>query len=444
MTIGTLLTAVVLDHPVEVHCGPSSLVSGHVQLRFVPEGLRGTGTPELFGPLRLSVVFHGRAKSKIVKRSNNTTHVYRGRAPLFSITQVIHDGPIKVSSQKPENIPFVVQFPESIQPFHDQGSWLADPRFPGGPGQPLPPSMHLDHHAVGRHFECFTEYRVGTTASMRQIDVKISPSSGDDERMVYYEQPYIPTDIASDPKRNTARDIARIQNEFLLPESDRPSGFKQKAKAFFSSDYYPFYHFEIRVNAPSEIHLGEPLEYMITIVPFKSSTAPLVPKITLLGYEASIKAYTEVRSEAGGLFSVQHESHGDETAIYASGSVDDRGPFREENDLTKTVTIPKVQGIPSTFSTFNIIRTYKLKIKFTVEAATKTTRVEAKFPLTILPPLDRAQTADASSSAAPIAGPSNPVPDDERQALPVYEQPPGYNFTDKNGSNVGPSSGGVF
>ena len=65
-----------------------------------------------------------------------------------------------------------------------------------------------------------------------------------------------------------------ISNELLLPEENRPSGFRQKAKAALSSDFYPHYIFEWSVTAPQHVHVGRPMAFEIRVkVNEQASTA---------------------------------------------------------------------------------------------------------------------------------------------------------------------------
>lgn len=78
MAIGSLRAKVVLDEPQRTYCGHSQPVTGKIVLSFMPnpKAVTDGNSSELFGPMRLAVRFHGRAKSKIWKKQGNTVRFH--------------------------------------------------------------------------------------------------------------------------------------------------------------------------------------------------------------------------------------------------------------------------------------------------------------------------------------------------------------------------------
>ncbi|OQO11225.1 hypothetical protein B0A48_05481 [Cryoendolithus antarcticus] len=423
MSVGSLSAKVVLDDPKHIYCGNEEAVTGHVLVRY-----HSTSSAELFGPLSVSVTFRGRAKSKIYKNNGNNRTIYRGRAPLFSFSKSIFDGPIKMIPNEAKEIPFALSFPSAVQQMLSQGNWDADGRFSIDVGDPLPPTFNIVYHGFAHRFDAFTEYRIGTTLSMRGIDIKL-PNADDESNsvLVPYEQQPTPISQAL-PLPKTLNYNVRLQNALLMPESSRPTGFKAKTKALLSSDYYPEYHFDVLTLCPQKLFLGQPITLEIRIQPNEArSTAPVRPDITIpAGVLVSIQAQTVARAERG-IFS-SPESSGNETVLTLTASSPDlQEPFGKSNDWTKVVVTKPLFGVPSGFSTYNILRRYTVKVSFSVLAAGKSTKVEKELSVMILPPVEGEVANGDHGRGANMAGPSrHVVGEDDAEVLPGYERPPEY------------------
>jgi len=417
MGVGTLNAAVFLDEPRMIRCGSTDTVSGHVAVTYRPSFSQSGTHPDLFGPLVVTVLFHGRAKTKVVKSNGNNRTTYRGRAPLFSFSTKIYEDSFKSGPNETHRFPFSLNFPDSVQPTPNQGHWAPDGRFSTNIGDPLPPTFILDYHGFAHRFTAFTEYRIGATVRMPNIDIKVGGISEDSEPIVLYERPRIkPQEMLQ--RFHQSKDCCKVQNEHLVEEDHRASGFKQKAKAMFKSDYYPEYHFEVHTKFPGHIFLGQPMTFEITIRPNESlCTAPITPEITMCAFNADISAHTEVRAER--ILLGEPQSNGNETVAKMTGRlIDSKEPFSKAKDYTKTITTPAVTGIPTSFSTFNISHTYTLELKYTIIAATKSFKVSKQIRVIVFPPLDLPPEFAA-------AGPSS-RPVETAQPLPEYERPPEY------------------
>lgn len=415
MGIGTLNAAVFLDEPKLIRCGTDDNVTGHVAVTYRPDFSSDGSHPDLFGPLVVTVLFHGRAKTKVIKSNGNNRSTYRGRAPLFQINTKIYDGTFKSAPNQTHRLPFSLKFPEGVAATYNQGHWRPDSRFITDLGQPLPPTFFLDYHGFAHRFTAFTEYRIGARVHMPNIDIKVGGLSEDSQPVVLYERPRVKPE-AMVQRWHQSKDVCMVQNEHLVPEDDRASGFKQKAKAMFKSDYYPEYHFEVHTKYPGHIYLGQPMTFEISIKPIESRcTAPITPEITMCAFNADINAYTEARAER--IMFGEPESNGHDCVAKMTGRlIDSKEPFSKAKDYTKIITTPEVRGIPTSFSTFNINRTYTLELKYTIIAATKGFKVSKQIRVIVFPPLDL-------PAAAPVAGPSSgPV----APSLPEYERPPEY------------------
>lgn len=433
MSLGTLNCEVHLDNPKKIHYGNSDPVTGNVSIKFFPKQHKDRETPtELFGPLKVGITLHGRCKSKIWKRNGNSTTIYRGRVPLFSWSKWIYNDSIKTPAGKVTNIPFSINFPETDSN-RIGGDWEQDSRYlvpvPGQPN-PLPPSFVDDYSGVANHFESFIEYRVTSSVAMAHVDIKIQYPDMHKEPLVHYQVPKLLRPIEAKPMVHN--NTVSVKNEFLLPEADRPTGFRQKAKAAFSSDYYPTYGFSWKCLAPKILNLGQPAAFQLSIKPYDSNTAVLVPDVTLSFFTVEIKAYTTVRAEKQ-LFSTP-EAESDGTVATLQGVADSKDPFSKANDWTKTINTKPLVGIPICFKTYNICRRYQMKIKMAFWVAGKNKPFTQVHHIEVHPPLEDGGHVEAGSSSVAAASSSagerlimgEVIATLPEAALPQYERPPEY------------------
>lgn len=451
MTVAVLQTSVALDPPRRPYVGPEDVITGNV----VVKCLSGTtaGIPEVFGPLKLVVVLHGRAKSKIIKNNGQNRSTYRGRAPLIRASAVVHNDSFKGVFGSTYKFPFAVAFPPKTQ----LGAGLFDldgGLFDSTPGRPLPPTMALSYHGFAHRFDCFVAYQLQLMAGMPGIDVKVNGT--DAEYPIRYEMPRIPIDARDDRLSSWTRRIC-VSNAHLLPPGDRPSGLKEKTKALFSSDYYPRHIFEATFSSPQHLYVSSRPRFSISIRHLDDSTAPVVPDVILKSFSVSLKAYTEVRAEKQ-IFS-EPTSHGDESLWGSVKGV--IGPFEKSRDWTwdvRATTIPP--RIPPSFKTYNINRSYRLKVSWIVRCAEKDFTLEQSHNVILKSPLMGDSSAEQGTSqqgyenftemgdVLPGQDPQSEdrlptyqeAADQDRASLSSADQPPAFSAEDVTG---GPSSSEV-
>lgn len=415
MAIGTLNARVVLDEPSTIHYGSADPVKGKVILTYMPSAkTREESSLELFAPLQLALIFHGRSKTKIWKSSGQNQHIYRARVPLFSARKKIYDDSVRIRQSRPQEIPFTLYFPESYA--GSQGLFEENSRFQVQPAEPLPPSFNNSYHGFANRYECFVEYRIGVVATVPRLQVEIVTPEKDYEPQVYYDYARLPAAMNARP--SPRKGWVSVQNELLLPEADRPVGFRAKAKAALSSNYYPTYGFDWTILAPQHLYVGQPLALEVAIRPReKLCTAPLVPDVHLAYIDITIRAVIDVRAEKQ-LFSCP-SAHSDEEKLSLKGGMLDKGPFSKANDWSKTINTRELRGVCSTYQTANISLTYRMNIRGSFTVAGKSKDFESDFTVVIHPPIERAD-AEAGSSAQPLGMASLEA------ALPQYDRPPEY------------------
>jgi len=452
MSAGTVLGSIVLDNPTKYHCGTEDRVTGHVALTYRPPGAYASQSTnglaqELFGPLKIFVTFGGRAKTKIHKSNGNTSSTHRGRAPLFQQHHKIHDGPYTSKAGECVRFPFSLRFPAATQHLPGQGDFRQDPRFQEEAGHPLPPTFAASNHGFSKTFKAFVEYRLNADIRMPGIDISVvGLNQGGEGIPILYEQPRLPASAVAKFKPRAFADFITLQNEHLLPEEQRPTGFRQKAKFAFSSEKYPTYIFTIRGTMPTEVFVGQPIVFELGLYPDQDRcTAPVPPSVQLRWVRAEVRQYINIRAEHG--FLSAEESNKDyHLPRVPCMIVEPNVPFSKANDHTKFIHTT-ILNTASSFSTYNICQRYTLEVQYGIHAAGKDKTLKHIMPITVHPPVDDTGSsadafmgnfAEASSSAVAPPPPLNDIRQESHttlpsttqldpvSGLPEYERPPEY------------------
>ena len=90
--------------------------------------------------------------------------------------------------------------------------------------------------------KAFVEYRIGVDFFMSLSQVKVDMSPKHKEPMVIYQHPRPSQPV--DPRHTPWTSYISKSNKLFWPESDRPSGFEKKLKAFFGLAKFPTYAFD--------------------------------------------------------------------------------------------------------------------------------------------------------------------------------------------------------
>jgi hypothetical protein len=468
MSAGLVSGKVVLDQPSKYHCGPNDPVTGYIALTYYARKKRSDSNSNdlqsLFGPLKIFAEFTGRAKTKIHKSNGNTSSTHRGRAPLFAQHHKIYDGSYSSKNGECVRFPFSFNFSECSQHLSGQGDFRQDPRFHEEAGGPLPPTYTTNNRGFSKSFVAFVEYRIGASMRMPGIDVEIRGLDCEETRpSVLYKQPPPPAAEMLQQKTLQYSHTVNLKNENLLPEDDRPSGFRQKTKFVFSSQQYPTYMFDIVSTVPAEIFIGQPMVFELSVHPnIKQCTAPLPPQIELVSFYAWLKSRVDIRAEYGFL-SAEEAHHNNRLPAMSTQILDKEVPFSKANDHKKIIRTRPLSELQSSFSTYNICQRYTLEVEYVVVAAGKRKSFRREVPVTINGPIcdgstvdfpawpvDREQveassstvTVTASRGSAELSPPRATT--DHATVLPEYERPPEYDVVlDTTTENGGPYDGGL-
>lgn len=352
--------------------------------------------------------------------------MYRGRIPVFSKQIVLYNDAVKLLARERWAIPFELSFPPTFRSIQGD-DWVNDPRFDNSPEQSLPPSFRSSYHGFTTHYDSYIEYRIGADIYVPHVSVGILMPQKYNEPLICYApapSPLLPQRTFYQPSRRIV-----VRDELLLPEEQRPSGFRQKAKARLSENYYPRFTFDWKLVAPQQVHVGQPMAFEISVrVRERDCTALVVPEIRVSSFVVSLTGMTTVRAEKQ-WFSTPEADHED-SLVTLRGVLDDSGPFSKAGDWKKTInTAALPETIAPSFRTVNISQTHFIRLRMGISVVGKTFPSEIQFNVDVLPPTAGGSSIASSANPGVAAGPSSQprVMQQPDEPLPRYEDvPPDY------------------
>ncbi|KAF2164331.1 hypothetical protein M409DRAFT_25210 [Zasmidium cellare ATCC 36951] len=407
--LGKLSASILIDNPTRPRYGPNDPITGRLILRYNPATAlfkKDPITADLFGPLRINVVLVGQIRIKIRRDRDLPTH---HGGTLFAVPFHVYDGPFKGVVNTDYSFPFEARFPAI-----------------GDGGGSLPPTFASHFSDYPDVVDVAVLYHMGAKVEMPGIDIKVTVPEGNNAPQVRYDIPRPPLSFITD---NTSvfsqRD--RVQNEYLLPESLRPSGFKAKAKAVFSSSQFPVFAFEVFCTDQKHIHPGQRLTFNVRIIrndkASSSTDGDFFPTMTLEGFKADVKSSTVVDASSRIIGSSQCY----DSKTVQSLTCQTKFPIEFRKEWSADITTGPVMNHTTSFEHVKTSRTYKLKVSLSFKIANKSIKVVKECPVVMLPPpLDiGVQDLKIEEPPPPIeAGPSGTRDDDEDVDAPppTYEE----------------------
>ncbi|KAK3707540.1 hypothetical protein LTR37_012035 [Vermiconidia calcicola] len=406
MTIGTINVRVILDRKSQKYHSPHDAVTGVVQLEFNPFSRKEgpTGAEEVFGPLQVKIVFGGYLELRIEEaREALPTRVIQDR-PLFQETQLIYDGPFRASPSEKKEFPFTAFFAERA---HRSAPWRGDAlvhpfdrvREPTNPGpgrerQPqtegdlLPPSCELTATTGSMNAIAKVEYYPKAEVIMPGIDVEIE-TKGLKPIVLYHPAPPGPGSLQGSTVFEQSHTVA---SKDLIPEGERPHGFRGKAKALFKESEPPQYAFEVVcTSVPEHVYPGQQLSFEVGVRSNSERTTTTVqPEIKLDECKVTIVGLSSLFTD-----NVEPvEDRKDEATV--NGTVQPPGLFSKEHDFSKRIT---TEPLP-------------LKIEMIMHCGTSKVHARRELPVKVHPPL---------SAAGTVSGPPG-VYGGGQERLPAYKE----------------------
>jgi hypothetical protein len=413
MKIGTLYSSLVLDRDSRIYTGQSDPVSGNVILEFEAwDRKKGeTTTKEFFGPVKITMVLEGDLKTEVDEEYiRSIPHPkYGDERKLFHQTHVLHNSQCRASVGEEKKFPFKLYFPERALPTPRQRmSGITEREW-----DVMPPTLKVEFagpHGSGR---TNVDYRLSVEVEIAGIEVDVA-SRGVSPTLNY--RPANPEQRTPNPPRSFEQGFTVTSEEFI-PESERPHGFRAKAKALMKDVEPPTYAFDlVWMNLPNDVQPGQPVLFKTRLrTNVESTTAKMLPEVTvqegsivLLGF-CSIPTYESTKDSA--------EAKDLNDITLPLSNISPSGSFSKESDYSKKITIPPLPYLPCSFNTNSLSRYYKLRINMTLMVGGQKVTARRQFPVVVLPPSDH-KTSRTSEPAQ--AGPSHSIGDDEQ--LPAYSE----------------------
>lgn len=411
--LGRLTAQVVVDGDFRIHYGPADKVDGKILLSYKPHGiLLGSNalTADLFGPLRI----HGILRSKVrIKVRRGDTH----RLPtdhskvLFDYVFEIYVGSLKAQIGDQFSYPFSINFPQDVKDIY-AGDGYAEMMSNGQSRHllPLTCSMHfVDHPDV---VDVGVYHQIGVQVSMPGINIRSDVPQGNEQPPIRLELPH-PTRELIERGKTMFVQQGGVQNEYLLPEEERPQGFKQKAKAVFTSSHFPAFVMDVQCAYQQYIYPGQQLEFDVVLRRNENkSTSASFPETTLESFHVDLQAYTIV--DVSGRLIGSPQCIDRRTVQNLVGRTKLSKQLDKEKDYSVTIiTNPVMQNV-SSFAHHKLSRQYLLRISMQFRLARESVKVKKECPVILLP--EPAATTEAQVEAGPSY--IRPPPDDEY--LPAY------------------------
>lgn len=400
MKVGTIYCSVVLDRESRIYSGPEDPVSGNVVLEFKPwDRERGeTNVHEFFGPVKVNVTFEGNIQTEIdsdyVNRASSPE--YRDERKLFQQVQLIYDDQFRARVAEMGYIRFRLFFPKVAQPTVQQRrDGLQEENW-----DVLPPAFYTEFRGAYGGGKGSVEYRITAHLEFPGIDVDVAtrgiaptlhfrPSTTPEKRSI---------------STTTFEQAFAVTDESLIPASERPQGFRAKAKALLKEVESPTHAFDlVWSDVPETVYPLQSWNFQITVRNnHERSTTTVTPEIMLMECKVTIIGFCGVRvwpafqnlKESGEMRDLKD-------AAVVSGAIYPGGPFSKESDYTKTITTQELPYLPCSFAVERMSRYYKARINMSLQVGGRKMNVNREFAITVLPPMPQ-----GVSEAADVTGES--------------------------------------
>ncbi|KAI9723823.1 MAG: hypothetical protein M1828_004073 [Chrysothrix sp. TS-e1954] len=426
--------SICVDHPPDHVFTAGETVTGYVVTRVAPARNES-----------IIVRLSGRTKAKIEENRGQSSITYRARALLFDFPWKEPQPEVRGDSTV---WPFSISFPTDLESVHGpyangkikpqdywQRTWRPKPPFINDHKQPLPPNCYeyaKDRIAIG---ESYVSYAV--TASLTPYGK--SKATAECMRLLNF-QPWSTrspeTPLVMWPTNRTIE----AKTWFLLPEYEgRSLTLKELSSSLFNSDRVPSIRFDVEMTIPLEISLGEAIT---TKLHFSAKaihgSISVLPDITLMNTSITIRAYTSSRCPKRSKRDYKKES----SRVVYSRARTIPVTLTKQNDYTVESLTPPALGFAPTFATYNIVRTYRIKVEWHVRIKDKTFKIDRAahvqvYPCRYAPGVESLQKRIAIRSTHDVPGPSNcdGTAELSQYASPEDWAPPMYDEAVNNNEN---------
>lgn len=412
--LGTLAARVFVDRGRQPHYGADDVVTGKVLLSYLPYKSifkKNTVTADFFGPLKIEATLRGKVSVK-VKRSRDTVISSDYGSRLFMHSFDVFEGSFRAEVGHNYEFPFVVGFPASTG------------------GCPIPPSFAIYFSDYPDRVNAAVRYRLGAKMTTPGIKVETSTPDFDPEPEIRYDLPRPPQSLLNVPGRMVQQKVV-IQNQNLLPETERPSGLRQTFKAAFSTSSFPKFTANISCTSIQYACPGLKPRFSLAVRAVDSeTTAAFFPDVNLHAFGISLMAHTTVDTSERVLASKSClDTHTAQKLSPSRSSTSPPTSLSKANDHCVEIEMDPFGLHPSSFAHPKISREYLLEIKARLTIAGTSVAFSQQFPVEMLPPPDHSGLATLGDFQP---GPSRTSVDTEIQVKNIASEetdqpPPAYN-----------------
>ncbi|PKX90058.1 uncharacterized protein P174DRAFT_445080 [Aspergillus novofumigatus IBT 16806] len=329
-----------------------------------------------FKDVRLT--FSGCSKVRIqkVKGPAAPTGTYQSKCILFQRERILL--PAEECKVPPATYewPFKFSFPHHVE---SSNAWSEAGSFRVDENQPPPPSFDVACHNCLRKVSASIEYRL-------KVQV-FKPTTGLFERKspVFEKVVHLPFVPMAARARTCAIELEKkqkidrtftVRSLSLLPENtDRSLSVQERFKAWLSPGQLPYFSFGVEFWYPLYLVEGMPIPLLLDVKPLiDNSNAPQVPEIVLQTASITLIGRTAARASPLLMGSMLGEVD-EETMLLSKTSL--RMAVSGQMDLSERFGQISLPTTDVTFSTFNLSRSYRLRILLVFECAGKLFKFDA-------------------------------------------------------------------
>ncbi|KAL2838180.1 hypothetical protein BJY01DRAFT_220201 [Aspergillus pseudoustus] len=197
-----------------------------------------------------------------------------------------------------------------------------------------------------------------------------------------------------------------IKSALFLPKqkdkrekTPEKTGLRERARSLLPrSLQLPSLQCQVELVVPAQIHLGEEIPCLVKVIPLLDSTSSTVsaaPPFTLSAFSITVTGKTRVwaAGEARDIDDVKSRadvvldrSKTEMNVPLASSSSSSASAAAAESNYARAIIIsPAVQGTAPTFETYNIFRTYAMRVVVDIHCADVSMNMAEEVELVVLP-----------------------------------------------------------
>ncbi|KAF7175102.1 hypothetical protein CNMCM7691_006506 [Aspergillus felis] len=320
----------------------------------------------------IRLTFSGCSKAKIqkVKGPVAPTGRYQSKCILFERERILVPAEECKIPPTTYDWPFEFRFPPHVEL---PNAWPEARPFCVDKNQQLPPSFDAECHNALRKVSASVEYRLKAQV-LKHTKGLFERKSPVFEKVLHL--PFIPTAARAQTHAIELEKKEKIDRTFtvrslsLLPgNTDRSLSVQERFKAWLSPGQLPYFSFSVEFQYPFFLVHGMPIRLSLDVKPLiDNSNAPRIPEIVLQTVSITLVGRTAARASPLLMGSMSGEVD-EETTLLSKTSL--RVAVSGQMDLSEQFGQISLPTTDVTVNTFNLSRSYRLRISLVFECAGK-------------------------------------------------------------------------